>query len=204
MSKGAIGRLSKLTPMSVNWESLPGTSGNSFTASDVAAALSSRFGLSYGAQQVGWLLTGDSRAETKLRLEVMSILGRECKYQGREYSTQVLSRLARSAIGEFCCLAKCEECRGSGKVIALAKPDLITRDVKGRKPNVQVRHYVTCPGCKGHGVTRWSIRRAAKEAGLNDRTYGRKYRDLHDLGYQSLVSWLLELTAHLKTHLNFT
>lgn len=204
MAKGALGKLAKLSPMSVDWESVPGTSPSVFTSSDVAAALSASYGLSYGARQLAFMLIGDVDAGAKLRLAVVSELGWKCELEGRKEDTQKLNGLAISAIKEFIALQKCQQCRGSGKVIAHAKPDLITRDTGDRKPGVRVRRYATCEKCDGHGVIRWSARRAAKEAGLTRQTYGRRYRDLRETGYQSLVSWLLELTAHLKTHLHYS
>jgi hypothetical protein len=203
MAKGALKKLTMLSPMSVNWDAIPGSGGLVFTASDVAAALSSCYGLSRGAQLLGWALSGDQQAEKELCQQVMGVIDMHCQMVVQEETTSTLQALAKSAVEEFIQLSKCEKCRGSGKVIARAKPDLVTRD-DGRKPNVQVRHYVTCDRCKGHGVIRWSERRAAREAGLTRQTYGRRYRDLREAGYQSLVSWLLELTAHLKTHLNYS
>jgi|GEM_PF-2152048 len=201
MSSSAVKFLAMLSPGSVNFDAIPGGGAPAITPEDVSAALSERFGLHRGAQLIAFYLMGDKDAEWELVARVADELMGEAAARGEELDLKIADGLARSALLEVVRLEKCSICSGSGKQYAVRPFDIRTSDERVSR-SVQVRQLVTCKACQGNGVKKWSMNRRAKEAGINDRTYTRRYHSIREFGYRAVSSWLNELLAHLQEQLS--
>lgn len=182
-----LGVLSKLGTKSVNFTGTGGGGISDINSSDVAAALS--FGLSTGASSMGlWMFLDDDSSKSLLRLLVVA----KIKRKDPTITIAIANNLAGSVLSEFSGLLQCNHCNGSGKRLVSSENGV----------GISCKKFSDCPNCEGAGVKQWADHKRAKDAGINDRTYARRYAHARAEGYSGCCSWLTELNIHLSCQLS--
>jgi len=190
-----ISVLRLLSPRGIDFQSTGRGGVPDITPSVVAAALANGLG-SYPVNLALYLYTGDSKARAVLEYGVRQAIICE----GSTMDPVVLDGLVRSAMGELFDHTRCSTCNGSGMVYSVP---LKTGETHGAVVSCtkQRRVLTTCLKCEGHGVGKWSDFKRAKAAGLNGRSYSRRYSAARSAGLRAVRAWQCDLTSHLEAEL---
>ena len=158
---------------------------------DVAAALS--YGLSVGAYHLGMYLFLDDDRSRGVILKLLSVIitkAYESELRKEEMPSETALRLAESVLVELSDRRRCTRCAGSGSVIE--------KDQRGVSESGTPKSLLTaCPKCGGVGVQSMSDYQRAKLAGINRRTFNRRYLKAQATGCRAYSAWRTELRDHL-------
>lgn len=165
--------------------------------SDVAAALS--FGLSPGAQHLGFYLFAGHEDSRRIVIRLLTvIMSRQFEeLRGEEMPLETAQGLAESVLVELSDRRRCTRCAGSGTVY---------EKVQRGSPAIYgtSKSLTACPKCGGVGVQSMSDYQRAKLAGINSKTLVRRYLNVRASGCRAYSAWLTELRDHLDAQLNPT
>lgn len=192
-----LGVMKRLGLHGTDLSSVGGRSHSDLDWSDVAAALA--YGLSPGAQHLGlYLYTADEQSRLIVRRLLSVIISRTYQndQRGEEMPAETALGLAESVIAELSDRQRCKRCAGSGSVFVKAQTG-------GNPEKMGVsRTLTTCPKCGGEKVESVSDYVRARLAGLDRRTFKRRYLNAHASGCRAYGAWLTELRDHLNAQLN--
>lgn len=196
--------------------------GAPFDKSAVMAALA---GTSEPAYRLGMVMfLADDHSRRILLQYVANVIVRDFEFcnPGQAVEPELGVVLANTLLLEFFSGEGCSECNGTGVVreksrsisegksgpLSSCRRERVTAQVQcgGNKVDVALQagrkqQARPCKSCDGGGIQRWSVRRSAKMASLNDRTYSRRYRAAREAGYRAVCAWLDDLDHELEARL---
>ncbi|HWK55361.1 MAG TPA: hypothetical protein VNR18_13375 [Hyphomicrobiales bacterium] len=186
----SINRLGMICLRGVNLDAVGGraTAGGTSWA-DVAGALS---GVDRRSLDLAYYLFQDDKmAGRRLKAAVVDVMVHASGYELSLYLTE-FNGLAEAVMQELLRPEPCRVCGGG-------EPNASQSPPRGEPPEARPQGgSKRCSLCNGAGVTQWSIRRVARTASLDDRTFQRRWSHIHGAGYRAMCSWLAGLSNHLQ------